>query len=52
MQLVLHCYTAGLDDPISKLYINKKNQPYICPMLRLRFALQGTGIEKPDYIPS
>ena len=37
MQLVPHCSTAVLYEPISKLYIYTKNQPYIFPMLGLRF---------------
>ena len=64
MQLVPQCYTALLYEPISTLYILIKNQPYIFPMLGLRFfyvcvcvcvyyffffVFFFTGIEKPDY---
>ena len=37
MQLVPHCSTAVLYEPISKLYIYTKIQSYIFPMLGLRF---------------
>ena len=56
MQLVLNCHTAVLYEPISKLYIYTKTQPYIIPIVGLGFSpffffffLQDAEIEKPDY---
>ena len=48
LQLVMHCYTAFVYEPIFKLYIYTKTQPYIFPVVGL-LSLQVTGIEKPNY---
>ena len=48
MQLVLHCYTAVLYEPISQaLYIQKFSR--ISFQCSGYIFLQDTGIKKPDY---
>ena len=59
MQLVLHCYTAVLYEPISKLYISNNSAVYLsdakvtffffffCFFFVFVFVLQGTGLRNP-----
>ena len=61
MQIVSHCYTSVLYEPISKLYIFKNlvvylsdarvtlNLFYLFYLFIYLFILQGTGTEKPDF---
>ena len=52
MHAFLHCYTAILYEPISKLYLYKNSAVYLSDVgatVCFFFFLQGTGIEKPDY---
>ena len=56
MQLVSHCYTAVLFEPISKLFIYKNSIIYLSDcrvtfffVFFFFFFLHDTKIEKPDY---
>ena len=49
MQLVSYYFTRFCMNQYPS-FIYTKNQPYIIPIVGLRFFLQDTGIEKPDYI--